>query len=316
MADAELRVAISPWRSWRTLLSPRFTGARNLVMRGEQRGLYAGLGLVGVLFLRRLPERFTQFPDGDDFHGCLDCHVKLYRAVSGTVRFPAVQRDVSEISVLNLLAEGPIAYSEGLSRQRELVALRQNGEVPDTLLLLTHPPTITYGKVADIERHLLLTADQYAGRGIELIPTDRGGDVTYHGPGQLVGYPIIALGDGKRDLHRYVRKVEELIIRACHRLGATNAGRADFHAGVWAGDGYLAAVGVRVSRWVTHHGFALNVTDEVRENFATIVPCGVAGKRIATVSELAGRTVSVEETAVVIADVADILCRSEIEFTR
>ncbi|MBC8134704.1 MAG: lipoyl(octanoyl) transferase LipB, partial [Fibrella sp.] len=127
--------------------------------------------------------------------------------------------------------------------------------------------------------------------------------VTYHGPGQLVGYPIIALGEGNRDLHRYVRSLEELVIRACHRLGATDAGRADFHAGVWAGDGYLAAVGVRVSRWVTHHGFALNVSEEVRENFATIIPCGVADKRIITVSELSGRAVTVAEAGESVAEV-------------
>ena len=201
------------------------------------------------------------------------------------------------LSVLNLLAEGPIPYAEGLRRQKELVTLRQSGDVPDTLLLLTHPPTITYGKAANIERHLLLPPEEYARRGIELISSDRGGDVTYHGPGQLVGYPIIALGEGNRDLHRYVRSLEELVIRGCERLGVLGAGRADFHAGVWAGDGYLAAVGVRVSRWVTHHGFALNVSDEVRDNFATIVPCGVAGKRIATVSELVGRALNVSEAA-------------------
>ncbi|MBC7806070.1 MAG: lipoyl(octanoyl) transferase LipB [Akkermansiaceae bacterium] len=208
---------------------------------------------------------------------------------------------MAALSILNLLSEGPIPYSEGLRRQRELVALRQSGDAPDTLLLLTHPPTITYGKSANIERHLLLIPEDYADRGIELIPSDRGGDVTYHGPGQLVGYPIIALGEGNRDLHRYVRSLEELVIRACHRLGAVGAERADFHAGVWAGDGYLAAVGVRVSRWVTHHGFALNVTEEVRENFATIVPCGVAGKEIATVSELAARIVTVHEAADIVA---------------
>lgn len=210
---------------------------------------------------------------------------------------PLYNASVSSLSILNLLSEGPIPYVEGLHRQRELVALRQSGEVPDTLLLLTHPPTITYGKAANTEQHLLLSAEEYAERGIELIPSDRGGDVTYHGPGQLVGYPIIALGDGNRDLHRYVRTLEELIIRACEQLGAPGVGRADFHAGVWAGDGYLAALGVRVSRWVTHHGFALNVTEEVHENFATIIPCGVAGKRITTVSELTGRKVSVAEAA-------------------
>ncbi|MBC8143818.1 MAG: lipoyl(octanoyl) transferase LipB [Armatimonadetes bacterium] len=205
--------------------------------------------------------------------------------------------------VENRVAEGAISYADGLAWQRERVAARQANIIPDTLLLLTHTSTVTYGKSAN-PANRLLTAEEYAARGIELIPTDRGGDVTYHGAGQLVGYPIIALGEGNRDLHRYIRGLEEIVIRACDLLGASGAGRADFHAGVWHGDGYLAAVGVRVSRWVTHHGFALNVTKEVRENFATIVPCGVAGKRIATVSELAGRPVTVAEAASAVETVA------------
>lgn len=228
----------------------------------------------------------------------------MYRVPSDCDRFLQYNTGVSALSILNLLPEGPIPYADGLRRQRELVAARQADAVPDTMLLLTHPPTITYGKAANIEKHLLLPVEQYVRRGIELVPTDRGGDVTYHGPGQLVGYPIIALGEGDRDLHRYVRSLEDLIIRACEHLGVSGAGRADFHAGVWVGDGYLAALGVRVSRWVTHHGFALNVTEEVRENFATIVPCGVAGKQIAIVSQLAGRDVSVQESARGIAAVA------------
>jgi len=207
------------------------------------------------------------------------------------------------LRIENCLSEGAISYADGLAWQRERVAARQAGIIPDTLLLLTHTPTVTFGKAAN-PANLLLTPAEYAARGIELVATDRGGDVTYHGAGQLVGYPIIALSEGDRDLHRYVRGLEEIVIRACDLLGATGAARADFHAGVWADDGYLAAVGVRVSRWVTHHGFALNVTEEVRENFATIVPCGVAGKRIATVSELAGRFVSVAAAASAVETVA------------
>ena len=197
----------------------------------------------------------------------------------------------------NCLGEGLIPYAEGLRRQRERVLARQKDEIEDTLLLLTHPPTITYGRAADTANHLLLTPEAYKERGIEVIPTDRGGDVTYHGPGQLVGYPIIALGEGNRDLHRYVRRLETILLEVCARLGVVGAGRADFHAGIWVGDRYLAALGVRVSHWVTHHGFALNVTDEVRGGFATIVPCGVAGKQIATVSSELGHSVTVAEAA-------------------
>jgi lipoate-protein ligase B len=205
--------------------------------------------------------------------------------------------EAEAVRVVNLLGEGPIPYALAWDRQRELVAQRQSGVAPDTLLLLTHPPTVTYGRAADRATNLLLDAAEYAARGIELVATDRGGDVTYHGPGQLVGYPVVFLGEGRRDLHRYVRSLEEVVIRACRALGAEEAGRADWHAGVWAGDGYLAALGVKVSRWVTHHGFALNVEESVRSGFDTIVPCGVPGKRITTVSELAGRPVSLEEAA-------------------
>lgn len=201
------------------------------------------------------------------------------------------------IDVLDLTGGEPVPYGEAWARQRELVARRQAGEIGDTLLLLTHPPTVTYGRAADLAAHLLLPPEEFAARGVALVATDRGGDVTYHGPGQLVGYPIVFLGEGRRDLHRYVRSLEEALIRACGALGAPGAGRAEWHAGVWAGDGYLAALGVKVSRWVTHHGFALNVEERVREHFGLIVPCGVAGKRIATVSELAGRPVTVPESA-------------------
>ena len=204
------------------------------------------------------------------------------------------------VSVVNLLSEGPVSYQAGWEMQREFVAQRQKNEVPDTVLLLEHTPTVTYGKAADLN-HLLLPAGEYEKRGIALRQTDRGGDVTYHGPGQLVIYPIVHLGENKRDLHRYVRGLEKIIIVSVKELGIMEAGRADFHAGVWAGNGYLAALGVKVARWVTHHGVALNVTNAVLEGFSTIVPCGVAGKHIATVESLVGKPVSLNEAAEVVA---------------
>jgi lipoate-protein ligase B len=204
------------------------------------------------------------------------------------------------LDIVNLLDAGPIPYRTAWERQKELVLQRQRGDIADTLLLLTHPPTITYGKAAD-PGNRLLPERVYAAQGIEAVASDRGGDVTYHGPGQLVGYPIIHLGEGRRDLHRYVGFLESIVISASSELGVVGAGRASFHAGVWVEDGYLAAVGVRVSRWVTHHGFALNVTDEVHQGFSTIVPCGVTGKPIVTVSRLAGRSVTVAEAAIVVA---------------
>jgi len=200
------------------------------------------------------------------------------------------------LRIENLLERSPIPYREAWELQKQRVAQRQCGEIPDTLILLEHPPTVTYGRAADLS-NLLLSPEQFAARGIELIQTDRGGDVTYHGPGQLVGYPILHLGEGYRDVHRYVRQLEEVLIRATSSLGVTGASRASWHAGVWVGDGYLAALGVKVARWVTHHGFALNVTPDLLDDFETIVPCGVSGKRIVTLSTLSGRSVTVPEAA-------------------
>lgn len=193
----------------------------------------------------------------------------------------------------------PTTYHAAWDWQQNLVEQRQRGEISDTLLLVMHPPVVTYGKRAD-PAYRLLTEWEYADRGIELVATDRGGDVTYHGPGQLVVYPIVHLGEGSRDLHRYVRFLEQVVIDSCRELGVAGAERVPWHAGVWVGDGYLAALGVKVTRWVTYHGFALNVTEEVREGFSTIVPCGVTGKHIVTLESLLGRPISVSEVADVV----------------
>lgn len=204
------------------------------------------------------------------------------------------------LQIHNLLDQGPIPYRVAWERQKELVAARQRGEASDTLLLLEHAPTVTYGHRAD-RAHLRLTPQEYATRNITLVETDRGGDVTYHGPGQLVGYPILHLGEGRRDVHRYVRALEEVILRAVSDLGVRGAGRAPWHAGVWVGEAYLAALGIRVSRWVTYHGFALNVGDEVFNGFETIVPCGVAGKPVTSVSSLLGRDISLAQAGEAVA---------------
>lgn len=200
------------------------------------------------------------------------------------------------MEIIDLLGEGPIPYEAAWERQRQRVARRQAGAAADALLLLEHAPVVTYGRAAD-PRFRLLTEAEYARRGIALVATDRGGDVTYHGPGQLVGYPIVHLGDGRRDLRRFVWQLEETLIRAASDLGV-EAARASWHAGVWTADGgYLAAIGVKVARWVTHHGFALNVDARVQEGFSTLVPCGQEGRRIATLSGQAQRAVTVPEAA-------------------
>jgi lipoyl(octanoyl) transferase len=199
------------------------------------------------------------------------------------------------MNIQNLLAQGPLSYTKMWEWQRELVALRQAGEIPDTLLLLEHSPVISYGRTSS-PAFRLLTETEYAARGIEVIASDRGGDVTYHGPGQLVGYPIIHLGEGNRDIHAYVRMLEAVIIQTCSTFGVA-AHRVDWHAGVWVEDRYLAAIGVRVSRWVTHHGFALNVTPQVYSGFETIVACGQTGYKVTTLCEEAKVLLTLPEVA-------------------
>lgn len=186
---------------------------------------------------------------------------------------------------------GELPYREAWTLQRRLVARRAVGEIPDTLLLLSHPPVVTLGKGGSIE-HLRGSAGELAGRGVEFVETDRGGDITFHGPGQIVGYAIVDLTPRGRDLHRYLRDLEEVLIRA---LGAFDiaAGRAPGMTGVWVGDAKVAAMGIRVSRWITHHGFALNVDTDL-SYFDLIVPCGIADRRVTSMTELLGRAVDRE----------------------
>ncbi len=167
---------------------------------------------------------------------------------------------------------GRIDYASALQLQQQLAADRKQGLVPDQLLLLEHPHVITMGRNGHLEN--LLANDEVLSRaGIGFYPTDRGGDVTYHGPGQLVGYPILDLRDWKRDVGAYVRAVEETIITTLAEYGI-QAGRIPKLTGVWVGDRKIAAIGVHLSRWVTSHGFALNVSTDL-SYFQYIVPCGL-----------------------------------------
>jgi lipoyl(octanoyl) transferase len=175
----------------------------------------------------------------------------------------------------------------------ELAERRFLGEIPDTLILLEHPPVFTAGKRWD-PTHLVWAEDAMRAAGAEFHVVDRGGSVTFHGPGQLVGYPIIDLGPG-RDVAAYVRKVEEVIIRAGGDAGVAGLGRSPVNTGVWAGDRKVCAIGVRVTRArVTLHGFAVNCTTDLSW-YDAIVPCGLADHGVTSLSELAGRTVTVEE---------------------
>ena len=183
---------------------------------------------------------------------------------------------------------GSVPYADALALQKQLVEQRRASEIPDQLLLLQHPPVITLGvKSRDDRSHVLETPERLAVRGIEVVETGRGGDVTYHGPGQLVGYPILDLSPDRRDVHQYVRDLEEVLIRAVAAFGIT-AARLPGLTGVWVGDAKLAAIGVRIARWVTSHGFALNVGTNL-EHFGLIIPCGITDKTVTSVEKLIGR---------------------------
>lgn len=191
---------------------------------------------------------------------------------------------------------GTIDYAAALELQQQLVAQRQRGEIHDQLLLLEHPPVITLGVRARQNRsHVLATPEALAARGVGLFETGRGGDVTYHGPGQLVGYPILDLNPDRRDVHRYVRDLEAVLIGAVGDFGVT-AGRIDGLTGIWVRDEKLAAIGVRISRWVTSHGFALNVSTDL-SHFGLIVPCGITDKGVTSLEKLLNRPVSMDEVA-------------------
>ena len=189
---------------------------------------------------------------------------------------------------------GMISYADGLELQTELVERRKRGEIPDQLLLLEHPPVITLGVKSRNDRsHVIATDQMLEAEGVEVFETGRGGDVTYHGPGQLVGYPILDLKPDRCDVHRYVRDLEDVMIRAAAAFGV-EAGRISGLTGAWVGNDKLAAIGVRIARWVTSHGFAFNVSTTL-QHFDFIVPCGISDKGVTSLERLLGRPVSMDE---------------------
>lgn len=191
---------------------------------------------------------------------------------------------------------GRIGYAAASDLQRRLVAARKAGAVPDVLLLCEHPHVITLGRNGKRE-HLRASDHLLRQMGVEYHPTDRGGDITYHGPGQVVAYPILNLAAIRRDVVWYVRQLEEAMIRATADFGVT-ARRAAGKTGVWvdtpAGEEKLAAIGVHISRWVTSHGLAYNVSTDLRF-FELIVPCGIADRRPTSLERLLGRAVETAE---------------------
>ena len=176
--------------------------------------------------------------------------------------------------------------------QQKLVEMRQRDEIADQLLLLEHPPVITLGRGGDMA-NLLATPEALQSSGVRFFETTRGGDITYHGPGQVVGYPIIHLGEGSRDVRKYVTKLEEVLIRTVAEYGIT-AKRVDGRRGIWVGDDKIAAIGVRIARWVTSHGFALNVATNL-EHFRFITPCGLRGTGVTSIARETGREVPLAE---------------------
>jgi lipoyl(octanoyl) transferase len=208
---------------------------------------------------------------------------------------------------LRVLHLGRVEYQPAWSIQEELAARRAANEIDNTLLLLEHPHTYTFGTKGKRE-HLLVPEEQLQAEGVAVLQVDRGGDVTYHGPGQLVGYPILRLADYRIGCVRYIRYLEEVLVRVAASYGLA-AGRQRGYTGVWIGDEKLAAIGTKVDRnGITRHGFALNVTTDLRY-FERIIPCGIRDKGVCSLASLLGYAVPytevVERTARAFEDVFD-----------
>jgi lipoyl(octanoyl) transferase len=183
---------------------------------------------------------------------------------------------------------GVVPYADALALQKQLVDERREGRIGDVLLLVEHPHVLTLGVRGDGGRSHILAADEtLTSRGVQVYETGRGGDITYHGPGQIVGYPILDLKPDRCDVHRYVRDLEEVLIRVASDYGLV-ADRVPGLTGVWIGGEKVAAIGVRIARWITSHGFALNVTTDL-DYFNLIVPCGIADRGVTSLSRLLGR---------------------------
>jgi lipoyl(octanoyl) transferase len=193
---------------------------------------------------------------------------------------------------------GLIGYAEAYTLQKRVEAARKAGVIEDVLLLCEHPHVITLGRSGKRE-NLLASEHVLRQKGVEFHASDRGGDITYHGPGQIVGYPILNLGEIRRDVVWYVRTLEEAMIRATAQFGI-NAERVAGKTGIWVRVGdteeKLAAIGVHISRWVTSHGFAYNVSTDLR-NFELIVPCGIANRKATSLEKLLGRNIEENEIA-------------------
>ncbi len=187
---------------------------------------------------------------------------------------------------LRIVDLGCIGYEECLALQRELVEQRHKGEIGDTLLLLEHPPVMTTGTGGG-QDSLIAAPEDLARAGISIHKTDRGGDITYHGPGQLVGYPIFDLRNHGKDAHLFLRNIEQSVIGCLSDFGI-DAHPSPGYAGVWVGDDKICSIGIAVRRWISYHGFALNVNPDFA-HWALIHPCGLVGKKVTSIQKLIGR---------------------------
>lgn len=195
------------------------------------------------------------------------------------------------MNTLNVYKIGLVPYKSALDLQMRLLEKRKNGEIGDTLLLLEHPPTFTIGRKGH-KGHLLINERYLAERGIDFEEISRGGDITFHGPGQLVGYPILDLNTKGRDVHKYLRGLEELIVMMLEDFNI-EANRIEGLTGVWVDGHKIASIGVGVKRWVTYHGFALNVNTEL-SYFDMIVPCGIPDVKMTSIAGWLGKKEEIE----------------------
>jgi lipoyl(octanoyl) transferase len=207
-----------------------------------------------------------------------------------------------------------MAYADALAVQHSLVEDRRADRIGDLLLLLEHAHALTLGRRGDRGRsHIRSTPEALAARGVDVYETGRGGDITYHGPGQVVGYPILDLKPDRCDVHRYVRDLEEVLIRVAGDFGI-QASRVPGLTGVWVGEDKLAAIGVKIARWVTSHGFAFNVTTDL-SFFDLIVPCGIADRGVTSLGRLGCAASQVDVESRIVARFAEVFERQPIAMT-
>lgn len=195
--------------------------------------------------------------------------------------------------MLKVLFLGKCEYREALEIQYKLLEKRQKGEIEDTLILVEHPPVITLGNQA--EKSNIIASEEYLKQqGIDIIETNRGGDVTYHGDGQIVGYPIVDIKSSKIGIRDFVRGLEEVFIQLLQQEFGIDSERDSEHTGVWIGSNKILAIGLAVKRGVTMHGFAFNVNTNL-QHFGFIVPCGITGKGVTSVEKITGKTYNIDE---------------------